>query len=313
MNRKFAIGLLVGANVLWGSSYVVAKIALEELPPPLLGALRFSLTTLFIWLVVLWQSPRGSKQDLRRMDRADALKLVGLGLCGISLSYLLSYSGISLTTATDAALMIICEVIFTSLLAVFLIGEQLGRWKGIGIIIGIIGVVIVILNNATTAVSNSAGLARAMGDILIMGGLFCQAIYSVLGMGLARKYQPLTILAFTHLGSLLVWLPLLLWYLLSGRFPALSFTAIAGVIYLAAVISLLCFLIWFSVLRVVGANLGAVSLFTQPVVGALLGVALLGDPVTLGLSIGAVLIFVALYLTAIPDRPSAAIQESLPG
>jgi drug/metabolite transporter (DMT)-like permease len=310
MNRKLAIGLLIGANVLWGSSYTVAKVALEELPPPLLGALRFSLATFFIWLVVLWQLPRSSKQELRRMDRGDTVKLAGLGLCGISLSYLLSYSGINLTTATDGALMIICEVIFTSLLAALLIGERLGRWKGIGITIGIIGVTIVVLNNATAAATTAAGLSRALGDILIMGGLFCQAIYSVLGMGLARKYQPLTILAFTHLGSLLVWIPLLLWYLLSGRLPALSFTAIAGVVYLAAVISLLCFLIWFSVLRVVGANLGAVSLFTQPVVGALLGTVLLGDPVTVGLTMGALLIFLAFYLTAIPDRAPMRTPET---
>jgi drug/metabolite transporter (DMT)-like permease len=36
VNRKAAIALLVLANVLWGSSFVVAKVALAEVPPPLL-------------------------------------------------------------------------------------------------------------------------------------------------------------------------------------------------------------------------------------------------------------------------------------
>ncbi len=316
MNRRTALGLLIFANTLWGSSYVVTKVALTELPPPLLGALRFSLATIFIWLVVLWQARRGSRFDsgpnIEDIERRDAAKLVGLGLCGISLSYLLSYSGLVLTTATDASLMIICEVIFTSLLALLLIGEQLGRLKSLGIFIGIIGVTTVILSNAASNSNNYNGLIRALGDILVMAGLFCQAIYSVLGTGLARKYSPLTILAVTHTGSLLVWLPLLIWYIASGRFPTPSFMAIVGVFYLAAIISLLCFFIWFSVLRAVGANLGAISLLIQPIVGSLLGIILLGDPITIGLSVGALLIFLAFYLTAIPDRAPLTTHETLP-
>jgi len=42
VNRKTAVGLLVFANVLWGSSYVVAKIALEAallVVQPLVGSL----------------------------------------------------------------------------------------------------------------------------------------------------------------------------------------------------------------------------------------------------------------------------------
>jgi probable blue pigment (indigoidine) exporter len=191
---------------------------------------------------------------------------------------------------------------FTSLLAVLLLGERFGRWKRVGIPIGISGVVIVVLSHAAGGAVDRAGLLRAGGDMLIIAGLFCQAIYSVLGTGLARKYQPLTLLAVTNAGSLLVWLPLLIWYLASGRFPAISLPAMVGVIYLAAVISLLCFFIWFSALPVVGANLGAVSLLIQPVVGTLLGIILLGDPITVGLAIGALLILVAFYLTALPDN-----------
>jgi drug/metabolite transporter (DMT)-like permease len=308
MDRKISIGLLICANVLWGSSPAVAKVALVELPPPLLGALRFSLAALFIWLVVLWQVRRnnqpGNEAALGSMKRGDMVKLAGLGVFGISLSYLLSYWGISLTLATDASLLIIGDVIFTSFLAFLFIGERPGRWKSLGLLIGIVGVVIVILSNAVGSADHKTGLIRAMGDILVMAGLFCQAVYSVVGMGLTRKYQPLAVLAVTHGGSLLVWLPLLTWYIVSGQFPTMSLAVIGGVVYLAAIISAACFLIWFSVLRFVGANLGAVSLLIQPVVGGVLGIALLGDPLTLGLSVGALLIIMAFYLTAIPDHQS---------
>jgi drug/metabolite transporter (DMT)-like permease len=317
MSRTVAIWLLIGANLLWGSSYVVTKVALTEIPPPLLAALRFSLATVLIGLVMLWQRRRGDLagpgRALAQLSRGDTVKLASLGLIGISLSYLLSYWGLSLTTATDAALMIICEVIFTSLLAVWLIGERLGLAKKLGITLGIGGVIIVVLGNATGSALAGAGLLRAGGDLLIIAGLFCQALYSVLGTGLARKVQPLVLLAVTYSGSLLLWLPLLLWYLASGRFPVISLPTIAAIIYLAGVISLLCFFIWFSALPIVGANLGAVSLLIQPVVGALLGIMLLGDPITLSLTGGGPLIMLAFYLTARPDPRPTHSPGSLAG
>jgi drug/metabolite transporter (DMT)-like permease len=314
MDRKIAVGLLICANILWGSSPAVAKVALTELPPPLLGALRFSLAALLIWLALFWQLRQGRQPGggaaLLSMPSGDRLKLAGLGVFGIAVSYVLSYWGISLTLATDASLLIICEVIFTSLLAFVLIGERPGRWKRLGLLLGVAGVAVVVLSNAVGSEDQQAGLVRAAGDFLLMSGLFCQAVYSVLGLGLARKYPPLAILAVTHAGSLVVWLPLLGWYIVSGRFPALSLAVMGGVVYLAAIISAACFLIWFSVLRFVGANLGAVSLLIQPVVGGVLGIALLGEPLTLGLSIGALLIVAAFYLTALPDYQPVAISET---
>jgi drug/metabolite transporter (DMT)-like permease len=45
--------LLVLANALWGSSYVVAKVALQEIPPPVLAAPRFGLAALALWLIAI--------------------------------------------------------------------------------------------------------------------------------------------------------------------------------------------------------------------------------------------------------------------
>lgn len=302
MSRKVAVSLLIFINTIWGSSWVVAKVALEELPPPLLAALRFTLATIVVGGVILSQTRPASKRGIGPVNREDGLKLIGLGIIGISFSYLLTYWGISMTTATDAVLLIVGEVIFTSFLAFLLLGERIGRWRGLGIIMGIIGVVILVLGNVVGDESTQSGLARAIGDVLILGGLLCQAVYSVLGAGLSRRYRPLTILFFTHAGSLLIWVPLLLWYIFSGQFPAISLMAALSVLYLAVATSVISFLIWFIVLRAVGANLGAVSLLIQPVVGAALGLLLLGDPLTVGVAIGAVFIFIALYLTTLPDR-----------
>jgi drug/metabolite transporter (DMT)-like permease len=314
VNRKTAIFLLVFANVLWGSSYVVAKVALREVPPPLLGALRVTLTSALLWPFLIWRTRAmlpGARHLIEPIAAGDALRLAGLGLLSIGGGYLLDYWGIRLSTATDAALMIIAEVIFTALLAALLAGERLGYRKRIGVLVGSAGVLILVLGNAPVGEPSASGWARAAGDGLILACLLCESVYTVLGAGLARKYQPLTVLTLANTGSLLLWLPILAWYIVTGRFPALSFAAVSGTIYLAAITSALCYLIWFSVLRVAGSSIGAVSLFVQPLVGSLLGLLLLGDLLTAALLVGATLIFVALYLMTAPERAAALVSASV--
>jgi drug/metabolite transporter (DMT)-like permease len=85
-----------------------------------------------------------------------------------------------------------------------------------------------------------------------------------------------------------------------------------GVIYLAIVASVVCHLVWFHVVRVAGANLGAISLFVQPLVGSLLGLFVLHEPLTITLVAGAALIFAALYFTTVPGRNAAAIEIAIP-
>jgi drug/metabolite transporter (DMT)-like permease len=325
LNRKLAIALLVFANIMWGSSYAVVKVALEELPPPLLGALRITLATGLIWLVLLWQAwrpalsqstreraeIRGAKV-LEKIPRRDALKMLGLGTLGLAIDYLLAYSGVSLSTATDASLMIIGEVIFTTLLGVWLLGERLSRRKLLGIATGIAGVVTLVLGGIGASGAGVSGLARAAGDLLILCGLLGASFYSVLGAGLSRKYRPLRMLGYAYSGAMLIWAPLLLWYIASGAFPAISARAILGVVYLAVVTSCICQMVWFHVVRFTGANTGAITLFIQPLVGSLLGLLVLREPLTIALLIGGALIFAALYFTSVPGQRIVTSDYRLP-
>lgn len=294
MTRARAVGLLVLANIFWGSSHAVAKTTLATFPPPLLGALRFSIASAVLVAVWAWQGRAdGSELPARR----ELPRVAGLGVLSIGVAYLLVYWGISLTTATDAALMIIGEVIFTTLLAALIGGEQVGPRRWLGVLLGSAGVGVLVLSGAQPDAATGAA-SRAVGNLLVLAALFLQALYSVWGAGLARRLRPLTLLLVVHVSSLVIWVPLLIGYLASGAFPAASWAAWAGVVYLALIPSVLCNLIWFSVLRSSGASLGAISLFVQPVVGVLLGLLVLGDPLTPWLMAGAALIFLGLGLTS---------------
>jgi drug/metabolite transporter (DMT)-like permease len=308
MTHSRGLILLVVTNIIWGTTYVVAKVALETVPPALLAALRFTLATSLLWAILLWQarSRRHEPSPFVAVQGNDRWRLVGLGLCGVGLGYLLAYWGVSLTTATDAALMIIGEVIFTTVLAALIAGEQVGRWRGLGIALGVVGVLVLVLGSAVEGSGGPQGMWRAIGNLLVLSGIFFEALYTVLGAGMARRIPPLTMIAYAYAGSMLVWLPIILGHLFTGQMPAFNPAAGLSVLYLAIFPSVVCVITWFTVIRATGASLGALSLFVQPVVGTMLGTWLLGDPITVSLVAGALLIFVALYLTTLPaPRPQS--------
>ena len=315
MNTRLAILLLVFVNALWGSSYAVAKVAMTTLPPTLLACYRVLLATMVLWLI------QGGLAYVRRKQTAapkvppmpihDKIRLAGLGVLGVGLAFVIDYIGINLTTATDASLMIIGEVMFTALLAAWWLKESLTKWRLAGIGLGALGVAIIVLGHVTQPGSGS-GMARAIGDLLILVALLIQAVYTVLGTDLARKYPPFTVLTYAYTGSLLIWLPLLGWHFWAGDLAlALSWLAIFGIIYLGVVASVFCYFVWFSIASQIGAGLSAISLFVQPVVGSLIGLLLLQDALTTSLLIGAGFIFLAFYLTTstgptpVPEVPVA--------
>ena len=288
--RFVPIALLVLANALWGSSYVVAKVALEEIPPAILASLRFGLAAAVLWLII------GARGGVRLPSRTDTLRLLALGVLGIAMNGVLGYTGVNLTTATDASLLIVGEVLFTTLLAVAVVGERLDRWRGSGLLIGLAGVLILIGGGVSNPVEGAP--ARGLGDVLILTGLAFEAAHTVLGTRLSVRYQPLTVLTLTLTGSCLVWLPLLGWSAANGELRMPSPRAAAGVLYLALVTGVACYLVWFGVLRRAGAMLGALSLMAQPVVGVALGIWLLGDPVTLSTVVGTVCVMTCLFVAS---------------
>jgi drug/metabolite transporter (DMT)-like permease len=117
-------------------------------------------------------------------------------------------------------------------------------------------------------------------------------------------------------GSCLVWLPVIGWYAVNGAITVPSPLAISGVLYLALVNSVACYLIWFGVLRFAGATLGALSLLAQPVVGALLGVAVLSDPVLPSTLIGGACVLICLIVAPLSatsgSRSSLQTNDALP-
>lgn len=298
MSTWVALLWLAIANIIWGASHAVGKVATDSFDPILLAGLRVVIATGIFWGLRITRIAPAEVIPGRQRGQ-----LAALGLVAVAAAQMLDYSGLALTTATDSSLMIIGEVIFTAILAVVIAKEHLGWQRAIGLGVGIVGVVVLTLGGAP---NSEYAPNRALGNTLVLGALFCEALFTVIGASIAQRYHPLTVMRWTYTGSLVIWVPVIVYHVAMGIFPSVSWEAWLAVAYVAVFTSVISYFLWFWVLRSAGSSLGAISLFIQPVVGACLGLFVLREPSSPGLYVGAALIFVALGLATIGQSDHAS-------
>ena len=295
MSRATALLLLAVANIIWGASHAVGKLATDSFDPILLAGLRVVVATIIFWGLRIGRV--AAAEHISHWQRG---QLAALGIIAVAAAQMLDYSGLALTTSTDSSLMIIGEVIFTAVLAVLIAKEHLGWQRALGLAIGIVGVVILTLGGAP---NSEYAPNRLLGNTLVLAALFCEALFTVIGANIAQRYHPLTVMRWTYTGSLIIWVPIIVWHLASGIFPSVGWDAWLAIAYVAIFTSVISYLLWFWVLRSAGSSIGAISLFIQPVVGSLIGILVLQEATSPGLYVGATCIFVALALATIQRTP----------
>lgn len=186
--RHFLLALAVVA--IWGSNFVVIKVALAHLPPLLFAALRFGLAV----LPAIFFLPRPA---VAWRHLAAYGLFIGVGQFG--LLYLAMRSQIS---PGLASLVVQTQVFFTLLLAMRLAREQVQayQWLGLALAAGGIGVIAVHTDGGTTP----------LGLAMVLVAAFCWACGNIVG----KRAGKVNMLAYMVWTSVFAVPPLLLLSLL---------------------------------------------------------------------------------------------------
>ena len=283
--RILAFGGLLAANIAWGAGSSVSKATMTVFPPMLLSALQILIASVVL-LVIQW---RGNYPPILPQDR---LPMAGLSVVMNIGGFIFGYVGIALSYASDISLLVIGEVIFTAFLARWLLRERIDRSRWLSIGIGALGAIILIAGSI--GVNTAQAPNRVLGDILFLIDLVCCAYYTVAGGVFLQRNHTISLMTYVNVVSLVFWLPVLGYYVASGSFPAVTSAAVVGLGYQAIVTSVLCIFLSFYAVTVVGATATTIVLFVQPLVGALIGVIVLGEGVTPSRIIGAICVFASI-------------------
>ena len=297
---RSAYALLLAANLVYATSYVVTRVVLGDLPPAFLALVRLVIgAAILVPIARVLEPPAGRSNKwgapIWPPTRTDAWRIAWMGVVGFAGAFALSHWGLARSTATNAALLIIVEPLSIMALSPLLLGERLRRREVAGGVLALLGAVLVVLNGVP-------GLTHALaphwrGDLLLVLAGLAYGAYTLIGRAVLARHSPLVVTARSIVWGAVVMVPLAVAEWLGGARPMLSPGAVVGALYLAVVITAFGYLLWNWVLARVSAPQVAIFVTVQPIGGAVLGVVLLGEPLTVFTVAGAVLIVLGLWLT----------------
>jgi len=235
--------------LMWASAFAAIRSALPSFPPGELALFRFLVASTTLGaLSVARRSPLPRRRDIPM--------LIGMGIVGITVYHMALNYGQVTVTAGAASLLISSAPVFTSLLAVMLLGERLGPrgWLGIGV--SFAGVALITLGEGKA-------FRIEPGALVILLAAVSASAYSVLQKRFIVRYPPL---AFT---TYVIWagtIPLLVF--LPGLLSALRdapLGAVAAVVYLGVFPGGLAYVLWvYGLSRLPASNLVS-YLYLSPV------------------------------------------------
>ena len=156
MSPALGLGALGAITVVWGSTFVIVKDALDTIPPSLLLAVRFTLAA----LALSWTG----------IDRRAVVPALWLGLLAFA-DFATQTVGLGITSASNAAFITGLSVVLTPVVAAVFWRRPLARRDYVAAGVGFVGLAVIATRDGLSAVN--------AGDLLILLTAVSYALFIV--------------------------------------------------------------------------------------------------------------------------------------
>ena len=261
-----ALGMLalVGTNILWGSSMIATKLVLAGVPPVTLSFVRFGISLAVLWPLAVRFADRPAG------GRVVAMLGLGLALVGTLQNVALVYASAANTALIQGAIPVL-----TALLAAVVLREQIGRRRLAGIVVSLAGVTALVL------LAGGGGLsASLLASLLPLASALTIAANLVLGRRACATGNSLAVIAGSTRYAVLLLLPAASAELAVVGTERPDGRAILLLLYLGVACSAAAYALMTYGLSHVEAGQAAVFGNLKPLVGVVLAVLVLAEPLT---------------------------------
>ncbi len=281
--------------LMWGTTFVSSKVLLNSgLLPADIFFVRFVMAYCCMLCI--------SHKRLFANSVADELTLVGLGMMGGSVYFLVENMALLHSTASNVSILVSTTPLVTAmLLAIFYKSERLSMRQIFGSILAFVGVVLVVLNGQFILHLNP------LGDALALGASFTWGFYSLFMRRIMGRYSADFItrkVFFYGLVTILPYFafvnPLNIDLLTSG-----NMTIWSNLIFLGIIASTGGYLLWNWVMRKLGAVKSTNFIYLQSLVAMVAGHVILGERITFMAIAGAVILIAGMILAVRKKRSKA--------
>ena len=250
----------------WSGSWITGKLAVASAPPLEVSTVRFVIAAIVLAAMAIVTRTELGSGGLRPVVLA--------GFFGYAGYNAFVFVGLTMAPASDGALIVPTLIPVLTAIAALFVGERLTATKLAGFAMASVGAALVIAAGQT---GDELSSRRLLGDMLMLLGAACWAIYTVLGTIALRSRSPLAVVTIAAPVGAALLFPL-------GFFEK-TYADLAGwttgvwlnVLYLALAGTVASFTLFYWVVRRVGAGVAAMTSYFVPVLTLVMAVAFLGD------------------------------------
>jgi len=279
-SHRRAIAALTAAGLAWGTTVPLSKLALAWLSPSWLTFVRFGLAA-----AILLTATRS------RVRAAFSPAVLISGAIGYGGTVVVQNAGIDRTSVSHAALLMGATPVLIAIIAA-LWQRTVARpvaWAGFTLSLAGVGLI----------TGGSGGGATASGDGLVLMSLLLSATFTVVQARLLRDRDPAAVTAVQFLGAAVAMLPVAV---VTGGMPTVP-TGPGPVLATAALVAggtLLPFTLFAYGQSRISAEVAGAFLNLEPLVGAVAGVVVFGNPAGPGQLAGGTAILAGIGLSSLP-------------
>ncbi|WP_301402332.1 DMT family transporter [Polaribacter huanghezhanensis] len=245
---------LLGANLIYGVNYIIAKgIMPNKIGPSAFIFLRVVGAGILFWIIKSFLKEKVEKKDFPL--------LILCGLLGVATNQLLFFHGLNLTSPIDASIIITAIPIVVLVFSALLLKEKITPNKIIGIAIGATGAILLVWYG-----NKAAGTSSLLGNVLIFLNACSYGLYLVLVKPLMKKYNSITVISWVFLFGFVFMFPFGIPDILQTNFAAFTVETYATIAFVVIGTTFLAYLFNIYALKSVSPSVTGSYVYLQPAI-----------------------------------------------
>ena len=298
-NKQQGYAAVLIAMLMYGTTYVAAKFALNDISPITTAFIRFLLASLIAWPILYFT------HNIKPIKKEFVWYLIGSGLFQTTFYFALQYTGMRYTTTSNTSLIVNSRPIVLAILGFIFLHEKLNWKQWIGLLIAFGGVALLIGGQ-----NSQLPPIHMYGDFLIVLNAVSGAIGIICAKRTLEYLRPFTAMVYQITIGAIGLLPMAL-FESGGKIPTASVGAWWSIVYMAIFTTILCQLFLNIGLKSLPASIVAPFYFIVPFINVIVAYFVLHEPITWALAVGGVLIMIGTLFSNRMGKTKETIVEEV--